>query len=54
MDWSGKPSKGIRKHGIVKHGLIKQIYDQLIKKGFFLGFIGSENCKHDLGTVMFQ
>ena len=24
------------------------------KRGFFLGFIGSEYNKHDLGTVMFR
>ena len=29
------------------------IYDQ-VRERFFLGFIGSEYDKHDLGTVMFQ
>ena len=34
---------------------IARIYDQ-VRKGFFpwLGFIGSEYDKHDLGTMMFQ
>ena len=32
---------------------ITKIYDQVRKGVFFLGFIGSEYDKHDLGTVMF-